>query len=173
MSHRSCAHSLQPRDNSNISILILHLHDFLTICLVCLFLLLVVKEFKAVSGHNKYMGSLEGVTAIEKEKFPKNFWPDVSVCVVAVFFLFLFTSESHVSHTAVLNTLLGFILLILVLLKCTMYSICCINLETQRNTGSRTKMFLCTILENYSITKIQLFSIPKKHCYSYVVLKTI
>ncbi|XP_016105798.1 type I inositol 1,4,5-trisphosphate 5-phosphatase-like isoform X2 [Sinocyclocheilus grahami] len=35
-----------------------------------------VKEFKAVSGHNKYMGSLEGVTTIEKEKFPKNFWPD-------------------------------------------------------------------------------------------------
>lgn len=48
-----------------------------------------MKEFKAVSGHNKYLGSLEGVTAIEKEKFPKNFWPDVSVCVVAVFFFFI------------------------------------------------------------------------------------
>ncbi|XP_016409039.1 type I inositol 1,4,5-trisphosphate 5-phosphatase-like isoform X1 [Sinocyclocheilus rhinocerous] len=35
-----------------------------------------VKEFKAVSGHNKYVGSLEGVTTIEKEKFSKNFWPD-------------------------------------------------------------------------------------------------
>ncbi|XP_067269341.1 inositol polyphosphate-5-phosphatase A [Pseudorasbora parva] len=35
-----------------------------------------VKEFKAVSGHNKYVGSLEGVTTMEKEKFPKNFWPD-------------------------------------------------------------------------------------------------
>lgn len=80
VSHRSCSHSLQRHDNSNISILILHLHVFLTICLVCLFLLLVVKEFKAVSGHNKYVGSLEGVTTMEKEKFPKNFWPDVSVC---------------------------------------------------------------------------------------------
>lgn len=35
-----------------------------------------VKDFKAVSGHNKYVGSLEGVTTMEKEKFPKNFWPD-------------------------------------------------------------------------------------------------
>ncbi|XP_043102824.1 inositol polyphosphate-5-phosphatase A [Puntigrus tetrazona] len=35
-----------------------------------------LKEFKAVSGHNKYVGSLEGVTTMEKEKFPKNFWPD-------------------------------------------------------------------------------------------------
>ncbi|RXN20177.1 type I inositol 1,4,5-trisphosphate 5-phosphatase-like protein [Labeo rohita] len=35
-----------------------------------------VKEFKAISGHNKYVGSLEGVTTMEKEKFPKNFWPD-------------------------------------------------------------------------------------------------
>ncbi|XP_058640065.1 inositol polyphosphate-5-phosphatase A isoform X3 [Onychostoma macrolepis] len=35
-----------------------------------------LKEFKAVSGHNKYMGSLEGVLTVEKEKFPKNFWPD-------------------------------------------------------------------------------------------------
>jgi len=86
VSHRSCSHSLQLHDNSNISILILHLHVFLTICLVCLFLLLVVKEFKAVSGHNKYVGSLEGVTTMEKEKFPKNFWPDVSVRVV--FFIF-------------------------------------------------------------------------------------
>ncbi|KAG9354796.1 hypothetical protein AGOR_G00054100 [Albula goreensis] len=35
-----------------------------------------VKEFKAVSGHNKYVSSLDGVTTVEKEKFPKNFWPD-------------------------------------------------------------------------------------------------
>ncbi|KAI7797508.1 inositol polyphosphate-5-phosphatase A [Triplophysa rosa] len=35
-----------------------------------------VKEFKAVSGCNKYEGSLEEVTTVEKEKFPKNFWPD-------------------------------------------------------------------------------------------------
>ncbi|CAM4714618.1 unnamed protein product [Leuciscus chuanchicus] len=35
-----------------------------------------VKEFKALSGRNKYVGSLEGVTTMEKEKFPKNFWPD-------------------------------------------------------------------------------------------------
>lgn len=35
-----------------------------------------VKGYKAVSGHNKYVGSLEGVTTVEKEKFPKNFWPD-------------------------------------------------------------------------------------------------
>uniref|UniRef100_A0A8C1PRG0 inositol-polyphosphate 5-phosphatase n=1 Tax=Cyprinus carpio TaxID=7962 RepID=A0A8C1PRG0_CYPCA len=35
-----------------------------------------VKEFKAISGLNKYVGSLEGVTTVEKEKFPKNFWPD-------------------------------------------------------------------------------------------------
>ncbi|XP_026099904.1 inositol polyphosphate-5-phosphatase A [Carassius auratus] len=35
-----------------------------------------VNEFKDVSGHNKYVGSLEGVTSMEKEKFPKNFWPD-------------------------------------------------------------------------------------------------
>lgn len=60
-----------------------------------------MKEFIAVSGHNKYMGSLGVVTTIEKEKFPKNFWPDVSVC----FFLnyctqFLFSSESLVSHTS-------------------------------------------------------------------------
>ncbi|XP_008333783.1 inositol polyphosphate-5-phosphatase A isoform X1 [Cynoglossus semilaevis] len=34
------------------------------------------KDFKAVSGHNKYMGSLEGVTTVEKEKFPRHFWPD-------------------------------------------------------------------------------------------------
>ncbi|XP_051525338.1 inositol polyphosphate-5-phosphatase A-like isoform X1 [Myxocyprinus asiaticus] len=34
------------------------------------------KEFKTVSGHNMYVGSLEGVTTVEKEKFPKNFWPD-------------------------------------------------------------------------------------------------
>lgn len=35
-----------------------------------------VKDFKAVSGLNKYVGSLDGVTTVEKEKFPKNFWPD-------------------------------------------------------------------------------------------------
>nr|XP_055023874.1 inositol polyphosphate-5-phosphatase A [Misgurnus anguillicaudatus] len=35
-----------------------------------------VKEFKAVSGRSKYTGSLEGVSMVEKEKFPKNFWPD-------------------------------------------------------------------------------------------------
>ncbi|XP_048834435.1 inositol polyphosphate-5-phosphatase A [Brienomyrus brachyistius] len=34
------------------------------------------KEFKAVSGRNRFVGSLDGVTMIEKEKFPKNFWPD-------------------------------------------------------------------------------------------------
>ncbi|KAF7647048.1 hypothetical protein LDENG_00178490 [Lucifuga dentata] len=35
-----------------------------------------VKDFKPVSGQNKYVGSLDGVTTVEKEKFPKNFWPD-------------------------------------------------------------------------------------------------
>nr|XP_046243155.1 inositol polyphosphate-5-phosphatase A isoform X1 [Scatophagus argus] len=35
-----------------------------------------VKDFKAVSGQNRHMGSLEGVSTVEKEKFPKNFWPD-------------------------------------------------------------------------------------------------
>ncbi|KAM9858266.1 inositol polyphosphate-5-phosphatase A [Aulostomus maculatus] len=35
-----------------------------------------VKDFKAVSGHSKYVGSLDGVATVEKEKFPKNFWPD-------------------------------------------------------------------------------------------------
>lgn len=40
---------------------------------------LTVKDFKAVSGQNKYMGSLDRVTTVEKEKFPKNFWPDVSM----------------------------------------------------------------------------------------------
>ncbi|XP_036382983.1 inositol polyphosphate-5-phosphatase A [Megalops cyprinoides] len=35
-----------------------------------------IKDFKAVSGHNKYVGSLDGVATVEKEKFPKNFWPD-------------------------------------------------------------------------------------------------
>ncbi|XP_070820354.1 inositol polyphosphate-5-phosphatase A [Chaetodon trifascialis] len=34
------------------------------------------KDFKAVSGRNKHVGSLDGVTTVEKEKFPKNFWPD-------------------------------------------------------------------------------------------------
>ncbi|XP_068559757.1 inositol polyphosphate-5-phosphatase A isoform X1 [Cebidichthys violaceus] len=35
-----------------------------------------VKDFKAVSGQNKHVGSLDGVATVEKEKFPKNFWPD-------------------------------------------------------------------------------------------------
>ncbi|KAM4616446.1 inositol polyphosphate-5-phosphatase A [Polymixia lowei] len=35
-----------------------------------------VKDFKAVSGQNKYVGSMDGVTTVQKEKFPKNFWPD-------------------------------------------------------------------------------------------------
>ncbi|KAM8887516.1 inositol polyphosphate-5-phosphatase A isoform 2-T2 [Spinachia spinachia] len=35
-----------------------------------------VKDFKAVSGRNKHVGPLEGVATVEKEKFPKNFWPD-------------------------------------------------------------------------------------------------
>uniref|UniRef100_A0A3P8T459 inositol-polyphosphate 5-phosphatase n=1 Tax=Amphiprion percula TaxID=161767 RepID=A0A3P8T459_AMPPE len=34
------------------------------------------KDFKAVSGQTKYVGSLDGVATVEKEKFPKNFWPD-------------------------------------------------------------------------------------------------
>ncbi|XP_031426785.1 inositol polyphosphate-5-phosphatase A isoform X2 [Clupea harengus] len=34
------------------------------------------QEFKAVAGQNKFVGSLEGVTTVQKEKFPKNFWPD-------------------------------------------------------------------------------------------------
>lgn len=34
------------------------------------------KEFKSVSGRNKYAGSLYGVTTVEKEKFQRNFWPD-------------------------------------------------------------------------------------------------
>ncbi len=77
-----------------------------------------MKEFKSVSGHNKYMGSLEGVTAIEKEKFPKNFWPDVSGRV----FLwgFFYSLQNLMCHT--LLFLLGFILLVLVLLKCTMHT---------------------------------------------------
>ncbi|XP_017272824.1 inositol polyphosphate-5-phosphatase A [Kryptolebias marmoratus] len=35
-----------------------------------------VKDFKAVVGHSKHVGSLDRVTTVEKEKFPKNFWPD-------------------------------------------------------------------------------------------------
>ncbi|XP_061673524.1 inositol polyphosphate-5-phosphatase A isoform X2 [Syngnathoides biaculeatus] len=35
-----------------------------------------VKDFKAVPALDKFAGSLDGVTAVEKEKFPKNFWPD-------------------------------------------------------------------------------------------------
>lgn len=40
---------------------------------------LTVKNFKAVLEKNRYMGSLDRVTTVEKEKFPKNFWPDVSM----------------------------------------------------------------------------------------------
>uniref|UniRef100_A0A672SZW7 inositol-polyphosphate 5-phosphatase n=1 Tax=Sinocyclocheilus grahami TaxID=75366 RepID=A0A672SZW7_SINGR len=43
-----------------------------------------VNEFKAVSGHNKYVGSLDGVASMEKEKFPKNFWPDVSIVLLGL-----------------------------------------------------------------------------------------
>ncbi|XP_034025801.1 inositol polyphosphate-5-phosphatase A [Thalassophryne amazonica] len=35
-----------------------------------------VKDFKAVLGQSKYVNSLHGVSTVEKEKFPKNFWPD-------------------------------------------------------------------------------------------------
>ncbi|XP_056448839.1 inositol polyphosphate-5-phosphatase A [Gadus chalcogrammus] len=35
-----------------------------------------VKDFKVVSGQSKFVGSLDGVATVEKEKFPKNFWPD-------------------------------------------------------------------------------------------------
>ncbi|XP_004072539.1 type I inositol 1,4,5-trisphosphate 5-phosphatase [Oryzias latipes] len=35
-----------------------------------------VKDFKAVLGQNKYVGCLDTVTTVEKEKFPKNFWPN-------------------------------------------------------------------------------------------------
>lgn len=34
------------------------------------------QDFKVVLGQNKYVGSLDRVTTVEKEKFPKNFWPD-------------------------------------------------------------------------------------------------
>ncbi|TSL97361.1 Type I inositol 1,4,5-trisphosphate 5-phosphatase [Bagarius yarrelli] len=34
------------------------------------------KVFSSVSGRNKYAGSLDGVTTVEKEKFQRNFWPD-------------------------------------------------------------------------------------------------
>lgn len=37
------------------------------------------KDFKEVPGQNRHVGSLDGVTTVEKEKFPKNFWPDVSM----------------------------------------------------------------------------------------------
>jgi hypothetical protein len=56
---------------------------FLTILPFHASLPLTVKDFKAVSGQNKYVGSLDEVTTVEKEKFLKNFWPDVSVCVWA------------------------------------------------------------------------------------------
>ncbi|XP_041643541.1 inositol polyphosphate-5-phosphatase A [Cheilinus undulatus] len=35
-----------------------------------------VQDFRVVSGQNKHVGSLDGVNTVEKEKFPKNFWPD-------------------------------------------------------------------------------------------------
>lgn len=35
-----------------------------------------VKDFRPVSGQSKYAGTLDGVATVEKEKFPKNFWPD-------------------------------------------------------------------------------------------------
>ncbi|XP_066570647.1 inositol polyphosphate-5-phosphatase A isoform X2 [Amia ocellicauda] len=35
-----------------------------------------LKDFKAISGQNKCIGCLDGVSMVEKEKFPKNFWPD-------------------------------------------------------------------------------------------------
>uniref|UniRef100_A0A3Q3WZW2 inositol-polyphosphate 5-phosphatase n=1 Tax=Mola mola TaxID=94237 RepID=A0A3Q3WZW2_MOLML len=34
------------------------------------------KGFKMVSGQRKHVGSLDLVTTVEKEKFPKNFWPN-------------------------------------------------------------------------------------------------
>ncbi|XP_062855366.1 inositol polyphosphate-5-phosphatase A isoform X2 [Trichomycterus rosablanca] len=34
------------------------------------------KEFRLVTGRNKYVGSLDVVSAVEKEKFPRNFWSD-------------------------------------------------------------------------------------------------
>ncbi|GAA6106791.1 inositol polyphosphate-5-phosphatase A isoform X2 [Tachysurus ichikawai] len=34
------------------------------------------KEFRSVSGRNKYAGSLYEVTTVWKEKFQRNFWPD-------------------------------------------------------------------------------------------------
>lgn len=37
------------------------------------------KDFKEVSGQSRHVGSLDGVATVEKEKFPKNFWPDVSM----------------------------------------------------------------------------------------------
>lgn len=68
----------------NISALILHLHILLFLShsfthpeSLVLFSLLA-KEFKLVSGRNKYTGSLYGVPTVEKEKFQRNFWTDVS-----------------------------------------------------------------------------------------------
>uniref|UniRef100_H3CLB5 inositol-polyphosphate 5-phosphatase n=1 Tax=Tetraodon nigroviridis TaxID=99883 RepID=H3CLB5_TETNG len=34
------------------------------------------EDYKAVSGHSRHVASLNGITTVEKEKFPKNFWPD-------------------------------------------------------------------------------------------------
>ncbi|XP_029016678.1 inositol polyphosphate-5-phosphatase A [Betta splendens] len=34
------------------------------------------KDFRPVSGRDVYVGSMSGVATVEKEKFPKDFWPD-------------------------------------------------------------------------------------------------
>lgn len=47
------------------------------------------RDYKAVSGHSKHVASLNGITTVEKEKFPKNFWPDVSIRVRAHMRLFV------------------------------------------------------------------------------------
>lgn len=72
---------------ANISVLILCLHVSFSLILSLVYspslpsFSPIAKEFKSISGHNKFVGSLDGVTTVEKEKFPKNFWPDVSVCM--------------------------------------------------------------------------------------------
>ncbi|KAF3695969.1 Type I inositol 1,4,5-trisphosphate 5-phosphatase [Channa argus] len=35
-----------------------------------------VKDFRTVMGQNVHLGYLDGVSTVEKEKFPKHFWPD-------------------------------------------------------------------------------------------------
>lgn len=49
---------------------------------------LTEKDFKPVLGSSKYVGSLDGVTTVEKEKFPKNFWPDVSIYACVCMYVF-------------------------------------------------------------------------------------